>query len=253
MGCNTIVECTTAYFGRNVNLLKEISEKAKMNIITNTGWYGAANDRYIPKNAYNMTSEAISGIWVQEWTHGINNTGIKPGFIKLAVDGVPLSAIDKKLVIAGAHAHLKTGLTVQVHTGANKNAAFQQLEAIKKTGMHPSGWIWVHAQNNDQVEPLLYAAKEGAWISLDGVKNDSKTINHTLKLLNGLADAGYMNQVFLSHDGNGFPTGGPVRPFEALMTDFIPKLEMEGYSNKAINLLTRKNPQKAFSVKIRRI
>jgi predicted metal-dependent phosphotriesterase family hydrolase len=57
--------------------------------------------------------------WLGEWTNGIDKTGIRPGFIKLAVDGGGLSKIDRKLIRAAAQTHLSSGLAIAVHTGEN--------------------------------------------------------------------------------------------------------------------------------------
>jgi len=85
-GVHSIFDCTAAYFGRRVDLLKTISDSSGIQIITNTGFYGAAQDRYIPNFAFTSNAEAISEVWIEEFVNGINDTGIKPGFIKLAFE-----------------------------------------------------------------------------------------------------------------------------------------------------------------------
>lgn len=253
LGCDTVVECTTAYFGRNVKLLKEVAYASGINIITNTGWYGAARDRYIPKKAYELSIDEIAATWVDEFENGIDGTAIKPGFIKLAVDKGPLSGIDKKLIIAGARAHLKTGLTLQVHTGNNPEVAFEELDLLKGENVHPSAWVWTHAHQVEDASVLIDAARKGAWISLDGLRLGEKRQDHHLKLLMALIEAGYAKQVFLSHDGNGFPSGKKTRPFEMLMTHFIPRLRSEGLNKKDIHQITHKNPQNAFTIQVRKL
>jgi phosphotriesterase-related protein len=252
LGCNTLVECTTAYFGRNVKLLKEFSDSSGLNIITNTGWYAAAKDRYVPEKAYKLSTDEIAEIWINEWKNGINNTDIKPGFIKLAVDNGPISDIDKKLIIAGAKTHLATGLVMQVHTGNNPEAASIQLKTLKDNGVSPNVWIWTHAHNASDAAPLIEVAKEGAWISLDGIRYDKERQEHILKLLKDLAAAGFLNQILLSHDGNSFPSGKEIRPYDTLMTEFIPRLLSEGFTDNDIEQLTVKNPQNAFTIGIRK-
>ena len=127
LGVNSIFDCTTEYFGRRIDLLKKISDSTKVQIITNTGFYGAANDRYIPKFAYLASAKSISEIWIDEFKNGIKGTNIKPGFIKLAFDDdMQLSDIDKKLFKAGILAHLNTGLTLVVHTGKNIEAVLHK-------------------------------------------------------------------------------------------------------------------------------
>jgi phosphotriesterase-related protein len=120
LGCRALFDCTAAYFGRDVRLLRKVSEQTGLHIITNTGYYGAANDRYVPPHAFEETAEQLAGRWVKEWKEGIDGTGIRPGFVKLAVDAGPLSEIDAKLLRAGALTHLATGLTLAVHTATTR-------------------------------------------------------------------------------------------------------------------------------------
>jgi phosphotriesterase-related protein len=51
LGCRALFDCTAAYFGRDVRLLRKVSEQTGLHIITNTGYYGAADDRYVPPHA----------------------------------------------------------------------------------------------------------------------------------------------------------------------------------------------------------
>ena len=57
LGINTIFDCTTVYFGRDVLLLKEMADSAGIEVITNTGYYAGANDRYVPESAYESSIE----------------------------------------------------------------------------------------------------------------------------------------------------------------------------------------------------
>ena len=233
LGCDTIVDCTTAYFGRRVDILYEISNKTGLSIITNTGYYGAANDKYIPPHAYSDNVNGIAEVWINEFKNGIDNSGIKPGFIKIGIDKGTLSEIDAKLVRAGAIAHRKTGLVMAVHTGNNAEAAEKQLLILKEENVHPGAWIWTHANKVINAEPLVSAAKKGAWISLDGIRDKESQMHH-LNLLNKLKDNNLLNHVLLSHDGNGFPSGKEIRSFHALFTEFIALLTKHGYTSEEI-------------------
>lgn len=263
LGVDTIVDCTAAYFGRNAGVLKELAEVSGMNIITNTGWYGAANDRYVPEKANKMKPDQMAREWINEFENGINGTGVKPGFIKTAIDGDGLSDIDAKLVRAAAQTHAATGLSIAVHTGGNVAGAKKELEILQEENVSPEAWIWVHAQNVENPRELIEAAEKGAWISLDGIrstyyanqeKQGNDTVMQHLEHCNALKQAGYLDQVLLSHDGSSYPPEGKVkRPFDVLITTFIPMLKAAGYSDAEINQLTRTNPAKAFQVDKRMI
>ena len=44
-GIKSIFDCTPAFLGRDVILLKRLSEKTGLHMITNTGYYGAVNNK----------------------------------------------------------------------------------------------------------------------------------------------------------------------------------------------------------------
>ena len=45
LGCKSFIDCTPAYLGRDPLLLKELSDLSGLNILTNTGYYGAGNNK----------------------------------------------------------------------------------------------------------------------------------------------------------------------------------------------------------------
>ena len=67
LGVKTFVDCTPKYLGRNPLLLKRLSEETGMNFITNTGFYGAMDNKYIPEPVLNMPAEAIAAFWIAEY------------------------------------------------------------------------------------------------------------------------------------------------------------------------------------------
>ena len=169
LGCGAVADGTTAWFGRDPLLLQTISVRSGLHILTNTGLYGAANDRYVPRRVLDQPVRAIAQEWIREAEHGIRETGVRPGFIKIGVDAGPLSEIDAKLVRAGAVAHRSTGLTMTVHTGDNPESAERQLRILAEEGVAPSAWVWIHANQCKDDAAIAQMARRGAWVSLDGL------------------------------------------------------------------------------------
>lgn len=249
-GVRTIFDCTASYFGRRADLLKAISDSTGIRIVTNTGIYGAADDRYVPSYAYNASAAELAQYWIAEAENGIDGTAILPGFVKLAFDQGPPSDIDRKLFEAGLLTHLKTGLTVAVHTGGNPDAVHLQLALLDKYGVHPSAWIWTHANLHDDFKLLLEVADRGAWISMDGVKREN--VEQYLEYIQRFMDAGLLDRLLLSHDGNAYPGGGDIRPFEAIPKELIPAMRSHGFTESIIDQLLVKNPGEAYSSRVRR-
>jgi predicted metal-dependent phosphotriesterase family hydrolase len=251
LGCGTVADGTTAWFGRDPLLLRTISERTGLHILTNTGLYGGANDRYVPPRVAEQPARAVAEEWVREAEQGIRDTGIRPGFIKIGVDAGPLSETDAKLVRAGAMAHRRTGLTMTVHTGDNAESAGRQLEILAEEGVAPSAWVWIHANQCKDDSAIAAVARRGAWISLDGL--DRKTLDRHVELVLALKKAGYLRQVLLSHDGNSFRAGGknPMREWSMLFTDLLPALRNSGIKDQEVQLLTVENPRRAYTLKKR--
>ena len=247
-GCRTLVECTPAYIGRDVTLLRRLAQASGLHLLTNTGYYGAAGDRFVPAHAYEETAERLAARWTAEWRDGIEGAGIRPAFLKIGVDAGPLSAIDGKLVRAGALCHRQTGLRLHVHTGDGA-AARAVVAALRAEGVPPDAYVWVHAQNEKDRAVHRALAAQGVWISLDGVSE--KSLDAHVAAVVDLARGGHLGRVLVSQDAGwyhvGEPGGGSFRPYTFLFDAFVPALRQAGLGEGDTRRLLAGNPQAALS------
>ena len=253
LGCDTLIECTPAYLGRDVQLLKDLSQQSGLHIITNTGFYGARDNKYIPEFAFEASTQELADIWIKEFEQGIDGTSVRPGFLKISVNPGPLSELHQKLVRAACITHLRTGLTIASHTGPAL-PAFEELEILYQEGVHPSAFVWIHAQNEEDKSNYLKAAKIGAWISLDGL--DETRLEEYIEMVYMMKKEGFLHKTLISHDGGWYEPGkhweGPIRKYTVLYRKFRPKLLEQGFSEEDTELLFKNNPQKAFAIQIRK-
>ncbi len=252
-GVRTLVECTPAYIGRDVRLLKRLSDETGIRILTNTGFYGAQNNRFIPSQVLLMTAEELARIWIAEYEQGIEGTGIRPGFIKIGVDRKPLSEFHATLVRAAALTHKATGLTIMAHSGPAV-AAIQELEILKEEGVSPHAFIWTHASDEKDPSILIQVAKNGAWISFDKYGWDEKLVESYPRLLKIMKDEGVLNKILISHDAGWYDPGQTekdFKPYTAIFEELVPNLRKMGFTDDDIDQLLVKNPAKAFTVKKR--
>jgi phosphotriesterase-related protein len=251
-GCRTLLECTPAYLGRDPPLLRRLSEASGLQIVTNTGYYGAANDIAVPQHARGETPRQLAARWTAELRDGIEGTGILPGFVKLGVDAGPLSEIDRKLVEAGALCHLATGLTLAIHTG-NGTAAVDVLATLKRLGVAPEAYVWVHAQNEKAGPTRSPAAREGAWVELDNV--GPETLDAHVEAVLEAQRRGQLERVLVSQDAGwyhvGEPGGGTYRPHTFLFDAFVPTLRARGLGEDGVRTLLVRNPAEAFAIRRR--
>lgn len=246
-GVKTILDCTPSYLAKDPLLLKTLSEKSGIQILTNTGFYGAVGGKYLPDFVQTESAEQLAERWIDEFQNGIEGTGIKPGFIKISVNEADtLSEIDQKLVRAAAITHLNTGLTIASHTGTWKTAD-QEVRILKEMDVEPSEFVWVHAQAEEDFKNYQKAAEMGVWISLDGI---GWAIEPYVERLVFAKENGILKNILISHDAGWYDPakagGGDFQPFTNIFEKLIPVMNEKGFSEKDWDLLLIENPKSAF-------
>lgn len=253
LGCDTLIDCTPNYLGRDAVLLQQLSSLSGLNILTNTGYYGGSVNKFLPAHAFSESAQQLADRWISESRHGIENTKVRPGFIKISVNDKELTEISKKLVHAAALCHLKTGLTIASHTGPAV-PAFEELDILKKAGVAPSAFIWVHAQNEQDWNKHLAAAKLGAWVSIDGLRDEN--VDDYVEMLVFLKKEQALERVLVSHDAGWYepdkPGGGTVRGYTTMFLKLLPALKQAGFLEREIVQLLQLNPARAFAIGIKR-
>lgn len=252
-GVQTFFDATPAFLGRDPELLMRISMESGVNIVTNTGYYGAQNNKFLPKQAFDDSADQLAEKWIREWKKGVDNTPIRPGFIKIGVDSGPLSAIHMKLINAAAITHLQTGLTIASHTTGAK-AAFEQLKLLNLKGVSSDAFIWVHAQEEKDLSKHVKAASQGAWISFDGIREDNA--EEYVEMLLNMKSNNMIKKVLISHDAGwyspGEEHGGSFTPYEAIFTSLIPQLRKRGFKLEDTDSLLIQNPLNAFLISVKK-
>jgi phosphotriesterase-related protein len=253
-GVKTFFDCTPAFLGRDPLLLKTLSERSGLHIITNTGYYGAVDNKYLPAWIKDETAESLAQRWIKEHSEGIENTGVRPGFIKISVNEGKLSELHQKLVKAAALTHLQTGLTICSHTG-KAPAAFEQIDILKSNGVQPDAFVWVHAQAESDKSLHTKAAQMGAWVSLDGIAwGDHENYADSIMRLK---QQQLLHRVLISHDAGwyrpGDPNGGQFTGFTDIFTKLLPLLKQKRFTAADTKQLLVINPEIAFTTGIRSI
>ena len=226
LGYKTLIECTPAYLGRDPLLLKMLSEKSGIQIVTNTGYYSAVGGKFLPANAFTENAGQLAARWIEEFNNGIEGTGIRPGFIKIAVERAPLQEINRKVVEAACITHKATGLVIMSHTGP-AIPAFQELEILKQFGVSPNAFIWTHANNEVDFNKHVEAARLGAWVAFD--KFTPADTDRFVQFALLMKKEGLLNRVLFSHDAGwykpGEPSGGEFRGYTDIENYLIPALK----------------------------
>ncbi|MDH5399041.1 MAG: twin-arginine translocation signal domain-containing protein [Cyclobacteriaceae bacterium] len=250
LGCQTLADCTPAFLGRDPWLLKELSEKSGINILTNTGFYGAVNNKFIPSFAFEETAKQLANRWTKEYKKGIEGSGVKPGFIKISVGSGPLSDFHRRLITAAGITHQKTGLVIASHTGPAL-PAMEQLDVLEGMGVDANAFIWVHAQNEKDFNQFRIAGKTGAWVSFEGIR--AGNVADTVARVMYMKEQGLLHRTLVSHDAGWYDPdkeeGGEFAPFTTIYTQLIPMLKNEGLTDKEVKVIFETNPVEAFAIR----
>ena len=243
---NLFFDCTPNYLGRDPVLLRDLSQRSGIQIVTNTGLY---KDQYIPAWGRTASVDELAARWIAEYTDGIEGTDIRPGFIKTAVNPGPLNEEARRCIRAAAVCSRETGLTVATHCG-DAVASHQILDILESEGVPPEKWILVHSQLVQNDDELLGVAARGPFIELDGLAWGDYE-NHATKLRR-LVDGGYANRTLLSQDAGwyhvGEENGGEVIGYTALIGKFLPYATPAVAPDILETIMTR-NPLEAYAIR----
>ncbi len=252
-GCQTFINCTPRYMSRDPDLLKRLSAATGLHILVSTGYFGAWGNRYLPPYVSSESVDQLAERMIGEWEDGIDDTGIKPGFIKIGFDPGNLPELHQKIVHAAARAHLKTGLPIASHT-VGAICALEQIEILKNEGVDPSAFIWVHSQLEKDIKTHIKAAEMGTWVSFDALITGK--IADYVELISNMKSANLLNRVLVSHDSFyriDNPENGKYLNYTRIFEELIPALKESDFSEKEIEQMIVVNPQDAFACRVRKL
>ena len=128
-GIQTIVDATPINSGRDVKILKQVSEESGVNILAATGLFAFENFPIVGKSA-----ECFVKLITEEIVSGVENTGIKPAVIKCATGPQGFTEINKKLLLIASEVCKQTGIPITTHTESIEAAVEQQNIFERKHG-----------------------------------------------------------------------------------------------------------------------
>jgi phosphotriesterase-related protein len=241
LGCVRLLECTPQGLGRDPLLMKMAADLTGLDIWTNTGVYGAANRSGVPEWAWQANSRQLAQRWIAESKKGVD--GVRPRFIKTAVNGYPLEELDRRLIEAAALTSLETDLTIASHTNGGGKAAEAQLDILDRLRCPLKKFVWVHAQNEKDHAWHERVARAGAWVEFDGI--GPKSLDWHLECVRFMEEQGLLDRTLVSQDAGWYhaevPGGGEYRGYTFIYTDFLPALRPETRKKLLIE-----NPRRAF-------
>lgn len=246
VGGQTLVEASTLDYGRNLSLLKKMSEETGVHVIATTGFN---KHIYYPNWVEEKSTEEISDILADDILEG--RDGIRAGFIKIGTYYNMIHPLEEKTAVAAAQAQKRCGAPIWGHTEAG-TMGMELLDILARENVDFSTVALGHLDRNPDEYYLLKLADRGIYIQFDGpgkVKYYPDSIR--VALIKSLIYHGYADQLLISGDmgrasyleGYG---GGPG--FRYIKTKFIPRLLDEGVDEDVIHKIFVENPKRWLAV-----
>jgi predicted metal-dependent phosphotriesterase family hydrolase len=248
-GGRAICEPTNVGLRRDPEGLKRISERSGVHVVMGSGWY---RERVYPEYVYEEMPDQLADRLVSELLYGVDDTGIRPGFIgEIGTERGHIRPAEERVFRAAARAHRRTGCPIMTHTTHWGELALEQLDIFTEEGVDPRRVIISHLGDRIGISWWLPIAERGAWLDIDNLAFIAGYAPLWVRADNvaALCAEGLVDQIMLSNDiaelGQLTFYGGPG--YANVIHNFLPLLRERGVTEEQINTMLVKNPARAFA------
>ncbi len=166
----------------------------------------------------------------------------------------PMHPLERKVFLAMAKVHQRTGLPIFTHTSHQgcKKCALEQVDLLEKAGVNFHNLCIGHLSDiadDPTAETHKAIAKRGAFVGFDTVGHVSGPMARAdaqVKMVMAFLQAGYEDYAIFGNDATSpaerRKNGGAG--FDMELTVFIPKLRAAGVSDATIHKMTVDNPRR---------
>lgn len=258
-GGGSMVDMNPIDCGRQIEMLREISEASGVHIIACTGFQRAiyydaehwVNKYPLEEVARLIAEEVTEGIEINNYAGPIiTRSQAKAGVIKFATHYNCIRPMELKAIRAACMASLATGAPISTHTERG-TMGLEVIELVKENGVDPRRVILGHVDRNPDLEYHKKMAAQGVTLGYDGPSRAKYWPDSVLiALIKGMCDAGYADNILLGGD-NGrasmWPQYGGGYGHNYIIEKFVPRLLEEGVSETDVHKFLYDNPMRQFS------
>lgn len=245
-GIRNITEVTNVGMGRDIEYIKDVSEKSGINILYATGFY---KEPFYPDFVYENDEKKISDFMKNEILEGIEGTGIKAQIIgEIGSSKNIITETELKVFKASILAHMETGVPITTHTSLG-TMGHEQVQFFKLYGVNLDKVVIGHVDLTGDVEYILKMLYDGVYVEFDTIgKNNYLSDEKRVEMLKEIEKRELIDRVFLSLDitrKSNMKYNGGIG-YNYIFEKFIPKLREDGIKEESIEKMLKYNPQKFF-------
>ncbi len=250
LGGGSMVELTTPAWGRDIKILKRISEDSGVHIVATAGFYTWP---FIPLQVDEHPITQLADDLIVELTQGADGAEATAGILKSAIHFDRIGGVEEKCLRAVARASIATGAAITTHTAGNRhqeipggNVGMQHVRILREEGVSLDRLVVGHTDEHPEIEVLSELAELGCYVQFDVLKKTHYMLDLTrAKLTREMIRRGHLNRILLGTDRcrqvELYEENGGVG-YTYILETFIDMLKTEGVSSAEINQICCVNP-----------
>ena len=182
LGFNLVAEATTMDFGRDVNFMKELSEKTGVHIVAGCGSY---TDPSVSESIKQKSVAEMRELIMRDLTEGIDGTDCKAGFIGEIGTSGTMTESEYKFIQAAAEAQHETGFGMHIHADLWSREGLVALEHAVSCGANVEKLCIDHSDVLLDEGYILRIVDKGAYVEFDNFGKEFYVDRKNRNLLNG--------------------------------------------------------------------
>ena len=250
LGGGAMVELTTAAWGRDIKVLKRISEDSGVHIVATAGFYTWP---FIPRQVDECSIARLADDLSVELTEGADGAETTAGILKSAIHFDRIGGVEEKCLRAVARASIATGAAITTHTAGNRhqeipggNVGMQHVRILREEGVSLDRLVVGHTDEHADINFLSELAELGCYVQFDVLDKTHYLLDLTrAKLTREMIRRGHLNRILLGTDRcrrtELYEERGGVG-YTYILETFVDMLEAEGVSSSEIDRICRVNP-----------
>lgn len=248
-GGRTVVDATTAGYGRDIRALHWVAARAPVHLVAVTG-HGeeAQSGRAIA----GISADEVAALCVAEITEGIDGTDVRAGAIAVGTSAGEITALEKIALQGAARAQRKTGAAVLADCDRGAMAR-EQLAILTDDGVDPSRVIFCLRDDGLGESLPIDLLEAGAWVSFEQVSETTDVaVSERAETIAGLVEEGFGRRLLISGDlarRSLLRAYGGAPGLVYLVESFPLTLMEAGLSAPEVRRLLVDNPADAFAIR----
>jgi phosphotriesterase-related protein len=234
--------------------LAEIARATGLNVIVGTGYYV---ERFHRQEVRTRSIDELTALFITEIVEGLDGTDARAGVLGEIGLSTPLRPDEKKVLRAAGRAHRATGVPIVIHqTDLEYRVPRLALDILEEEGVDPKRVVVAHSGDRCDLAPILEVARRGAFIAYDNLGFEGghqgfsfPTDADYVRRILGLLEAGYAEQLLLSHDvahKQHLRAYGGLG-YDFLLLEFVPALRAAGLDEATMQQILVANPARMLT------